>query len=138
MIRFHRKYRPDLKQYKGHYKEWWQFAYKCVLEEDVLRRQRNWDWNHMLSHRQLCKDYASAYQNKLTCQGKVSTEHQCVLEKAEKTLDLFNLVVIRQQIELEVLFGFNFVMLVIIGIRIQYLRRHIYNSYGGGTKPCSV
>ncbi|XP_047510768.1 vacuolar protein sorting-associated protein 13 isoform X2 [Pieris napi] len=98
----YRKYRPDLKQYKGHYKDWWRFAYKCILEEEVLRRRKNWDWKHMLSHRQLCKDYASAYQNKLTCRGKVSTEYQCVLDEAEKTLDLFNLVVIRQQIELEV------------------------------------
>ncbi|CAK1546186.1 unnamed protein product [Leptosia nina] len=98
----YRKYRPDLNIYKGHYKEWWHFAFKCILEEEVLRRRRNWDWTHMLSHRKLCKDYANAYQNKLTCNGKVSAEHQCILDKAEKSLDLFNLVVIRQQIELEV------------------------------------
>ncbi|XP_045493787.1 vacuolar protein sorting-associated protein 13 [Colias croceus] len=98
----YRKYRPDAKTYKGHYKEWWHFAYKCILEEEVKRRRRNWDWNHMLSHRQLCKDYANAYQCKLTSKGKVANEYQCVLDKAEKSLDLFNLVVIRQQIELEV------------------------------------
>nr|XP_026496694.1 vacuolar protein sorting-associated protein 13 isoform X1 [Vanessa tameamea] len=98
----YRKYRPDLKLYKGHYKEWWNFAYKCILEDDVRRRKKNWDWNHMVAHRQLCKDYAAAYQNKLTCKGKVASEHQCVLDQAEKTLDLFNLVVIRQRIEMEV------------------------------------
>ncbi|XP_075971796.1 vacuolar protein sorting 13C isoform X2 [Anticarsia gemmatalis] len=98
----YRKYRPDLQTYKRHYKEWWQFAYKCILEEEVRRRRRNWDWTHMLAHRQLCKDYASAYQCKLSSKGKVSTEQQCVLNEAEKTLDLFNLVVIRQKIEMEV------------------------------------
>ncbi|CAH0407407.1 unnamed protein product [Chilo suppressalis] len=98
----YRKYRPDVKIYKGHYKEWWHFAYKCILEEDVRRQRRNWQWAHMLSHRQLCKSYATAYHSKLSNNGKVSTENQCVINEAEKKLDLFNLVVIRQQIELEV------------------------------------
>ncbi|XP_045765599.1 vacuolar protein sorting-associated protein 13 isoform X2 [Maniola jurtina] len=98
----YRKYRPNLNIYKGHYKAWWHFAFKCILEEEVKRRRRNWDWNHMLAHRQLCKDYASAYQCKLSNKGKVSAENKCVLDEAEKTLDLFNLVVIRQRIEMEV------------------------------------
>ncbi|XP_049870372.1 intermembrane lipid transfer protein Vps13 isoform X3 [Pectinophora gossypiella] len=98
----YRKYRPDVRTYRGHYKAWWKFAYKCVLEEEVLRKRRNWDWNHMLQHRMLCKDYASAYQNKLINRGKVSTEQQSTLDEAEKKLDLLNLVVIRQRIEMEV------------------------------------
>lgn len=56
----------------------------------------------MLAHRQLCKDYASAYQSKLINKGKISPEQQALVEKAEKHLDLLNLVVIRQRIELEV------------------------------------
>lgn len=91
-----------MKNYRGHYKEWWHFAYKCILEEDVRRRRRNWNWDHMIAHRQLCKDYASAYQIKLSCKGKVGKDQQCVLDEAEKSLDLFNLVVIRQRIEMEV------------------------------------
>lgn len=98
----YRKYRPDLKLYKGHYKQWWHFAYQCILEEEVRRRRRNWDWTHMLSHRNLCKNYASAYQSKLSNKGKVSTDQQAILDEAEKKLDLFNLVVIRQKIEMEV------------------------------------
>ncbi|CAH0605439.1 unnamed protein product [Chrysodeixis includens] len=98
----YRKYRPELTSYKRHYKEWWRFAYKCILEEEVLRRRRNWDWTHMLAHRQLCKDYANAYQSKLSSKGKVNSDLQCVLDNAEKCLDLFNLVVIRQRIEMEV------------------------------------
>ncbi|XP_028027252.1 vacuolar protein sorting-associated protein 13 isoform X3 [Bombyx mandarina] len=98
----YRKYRPDLKSFRGHYKEWWHFAYNCILEEEVRRRRRNWKWSHMLAHRQLCKDYASAYQSKLINKGKISPEQQALVEKAEKHLDLLNLVVIRQRIELEV------------------------------------
>ncbi|CAK1598970.1 unnamed protein product [Parnassius mnemosyne] len=98
----YRKYRPNLKTYKGHYKQWWQFAYTCILEEEVRRRRRNWNWTHMLNHRQLCKDYANAYQCKLSNNGKVTTEQQNVICQAEKSLDLFNLVVIRQKIEMEV------------------------------------
>lgn len=56
----------------------------------------------MLEHRQLCKDYAAVYQCKLSNKGKVSSEQLCVLDKAEKQLDLLNLVVIRQKIEMEV------------------------------------
>ncbi|KAJ2952086.1 hypothetical protein O0L34_g4356 [Tuta absoluta] len=98
----YRKYRPDLKTYRGHYKEWWRFAYTCILEEEVRRRRNNWDWAHMLQHRQLCKNYATAYQSKLTTKGKVNADQQTVLDEAEKRLDLFNLVVIRQRIEMEV------------------------------------
>ncbi|XP_063619785.1 intermembrane lipid transfer protein Vps13 [Cydia splendana] len=98
----YRKYRPNLRTYRGHYKEWWHFAYKCILEEEVLRRRRNWDWTHMLTHRNLCKDYAKVYQCKLSNKGKATQEQQCLLDEAEKKLDLLNLVVIRQRIEMEV------------------------------------
>lgn len=103
----YRKYRPDLPSYKRHYRQWWQFAYRCILEEEVRRRHRNWNWAHMLAHRQLCRDYAAVYQCKLTNRGKVNSEQLVVLEKAEKTLDLFNLVVIRQRIEMEVCISHN-------------------------------
>lgn len=61
----YRKFRPHVSGYKGHYKEWWQFAYDCVLEDYVQRRKRNWDWNHMSQHRTLCKHYGELYQTKL-------------------------------------------------------------------------
>lgn len=61
----YRKYRPNVPSYKGYYKIWWQFAYKCVLEEQVLRIRRNWSWSHIKNHRQLLKDYGQAYKIKL-------------------------------------------------------------------------
>lgn len=88
----YRKYRPALKEHRGHFKEWfvqlclyhfsllrfpkiivsinlkcsfvqrWKYAYQCIVEEDVRRRRSNWDWNHMKRHRNLCKTYANVSQ----------------------------------------------------------------------------
>jgi vacuolar protein sorting-associated protein 13A/C len=65
----YRKYRPNVPSYSGHYKEWWHFAYTCVLENEVRRRRRNWDWDHICGHRKLCKEYGQLYEKKL--QNKV-------------------------------------------------------------------
>ncbi|XP_023289292.1 vacuolar protein sorting-associated protein 13 isoform X2 [Orussus abietinus] len=97
----YRKYRPNVPCYRGYYKEWWHFAYKCVLEETVRRCQRNWDWNHMKEHRDTCRDYAKVYHSKLTTK-KVTQDIDTRLTECEKKLDIFNLVIIRQQIEMEV------------------------------------
>lgn len=96
-----RKFRPDVPSYRGHYKDWWKFAYKCVLEEHVVRCRRNWNWAHMKQHRDLCREYAEVYQTKLTSKKPVPAIEER-LTHCERHLDLFNLVVIRQQIELEV------------------------------------
>ncbi|XP_068984481.1 intermembrane lipid transfer protein Vps13 isoform X1 [Bombus flavifrons] len=96
-----RKYRPNLTSYRGHYKEWWKFAYVCVLEEEVRRKRRNWDWNHMKEHRDMCRSYADSYQTKLTTK-KVTQEIADHLTQCERRLDIFNLVIIRQKIEMEV------------------------------------
>ncbi|XP_043267936.1 vacuolar protein sorting-associated protein 13 isoform X2 [Venturia canescens] len=97
----YRKYRPKLTSYRGHYKEWWRFAYICVLEETVRRCRRNWDWNHMKCHRDTCREYAKTYQTKLTAK-KAMPETEEKLTECERKLDIFNLVRIRQQIEMEV------------------------------------
>jgi vacuolar protein sorting-associated protein 13A/C len=38
----YRKYRPYLREYSGHAREWWHCAYKCIIEEQIRRRKRNW------------------------------------------------------------------------------------------------
>ncbi|XP_026322169.1 vacuolar protein sorting-associated protein 13 [Hyposmocoma kahamanoa] len=99
----YRKYRPHVFKYKGNYKQWWHFAYTCILEEEIRRRRRNWLWSHMKQHRNLCRAYAAVYRAKLTSnKGKLTQEQLKLLEDCEKTIDIFNLVVIRQQIEMEV------------------------------------
>lgn len=55
----------------------------------------------MKQHRDFCRKYASIYQTKLTSK-KVSQEIEDCLTDCEKKLDIFNLVIIRQQIEMEV------------------------------------
>lgn len=97
----YRKYRPNLTSYRGHYKEWWRFAYTCVLEETVKRCRRNWNWDHMKQHRDACRSYAQAYQTKLTTK-KLAKDVEQQLTHCETKLDIFNLVIIRQQIEMEV------------------------------------
>lgn len=97
----YRKYRPKLSSYHGNYKQWWKFAYTCVIEEEVRRRRRNWNWNHMIAHRKMCRDYAEAYQAKLTKGNKISPEQKELLSRCEKELDLTNLVIIRQRVEVE-------------------------------------
>nr|CAD7433011.1 unnamed protein product [Timema monikensis] len=97
----YRKYRPELLTFRGHYKQWWKFAFTCILEEDVRRRHRNWNWNHIARHRQLCREYAEVYQTKLTAR-KLPADVQAKLTECERLLDVFNLVLIRQRIEMEV------------------------------------
>jgi vacuolar protein sorting-associated protein 13A/C len=79
----------------------WKFAYTCIVEETVRRCQRNWDWNHMKQHRDTCRSYAKSYHTKLT-NKKIAQDIVDHLTECEKILDIFNLVIIRQQIELEV------------------------------------
>lgn len=60
----YRKYRPHLNTYKAHYKEWWHFAYKCILD-DIRRRKRDWDWNHISEYRNTCRAYKDLYGKQL-------------------------------------------------------------------------
>lgn len=55
----------------------------------------------MKLHRDTCRAYAEAYQTKLTTR-KLAKEIEERLIDYERKLDIFNLVIIRQQIEMEV------------------------------------
>ncbi|XP_049821668.1 intermembrane lipid transfer protein Vps13-like isoform X2 [Aethina tumida] len=94
-----RKYRPNVDSYKGHYKEWWHFAYTCVLESEVRRKKRNWDWDHMRQYRDLLREYKCLYLKKLD--NKIEKAEQCTLEDCEKKIDVTNIVIIRNQCDLE-------------------------------------
>jgi hypothetical protein len=61
----------------------------------------------MAEFRHLCRTYSDAYQNKLTTR-KVSPEVQGKLDSCEKIIDVFNIVLIRQKIEMEVIHCFSF------------------------------
>ncbi|KAI6203695.1 Vacuolar protein sorting-associated protein 13C [Aphelenchoides besseyi] len=95
------KYRPNLNEYKGHYREWWQFAYTAILEENVRRKKRNWSWQHMKKHRQLVRDYRDAWLQKQT-QKSLSTTITSILELNWKSIDVVSNVKKKQRIKVGV------------------------------------
>lgn len=97
----YRKYRPNLEVYQGFSKEWWHFAYTCILEEHVRRRRRNWQWSHMQAHRRTVHTYEVAWRTKLTT-PKPPPELQTTLDACERALDVMNIVLVRQKVENQV------------------------------------
>uniref|UniRef100_F1KPF0 Vacuolar protein sorting-associated protein 13A n=1 Tax=Ascaris suum TaxID=6253 RepID=F1KPF0_ASCSU len=95
------KYRPSINEYQGHYKQWWHFAYTSILEENIRRKRNNWSWERMKSHRHLVRNYKEAWLKKQT-EKNLSKEDADLIERAEKSLDVFNLNVARQQADMEI------------------------------------
>ncbi|RCN41930.1 hypothetical protein ANCCAN_12090 [Ancylostoma caninum] len=95
------KYRPNLNEFKGHYKEWWHFAYKAILEEKVRRRRNNWSWPRMKAHRKLVKEYRDAWLKVMT-EKSPGAAVQEIIKKGEEELDVFNVNVARQQAEMDI------------------------------------
>lgn len=79
----------------------WKFAITCVLEEDIKRKSRNWDWNVLKAHRESMRQYRIVYRAKLT--EKPSDVIQRELNNLETQLDAFNIILMRQKVENEVL-----------------------------------
>ncbi|XP_053128095.1 intermembrane lipid transfer protein VPS13C isoform X2 [Hemicordylus capensis] len=97
----YRKYRPDVPPHK-HARQWWEYATNGILEVHVRRYARMWSWSNIKRHRQLLRSYKNVYKNKLT-QTKVSEETQKQMQDLEKDLDVFNIVLARQQAQVEVI-----------------------------------
>ncbi|XP_025834662.1 vacuolar protein sorting-associated protein 13-like [Agrilus planipennis] len=97
----YRKYRPHVPSYRGYYKEWWLFAYTCILEGEVRRKRNNWNWDHIKQHREICREYADLYKQKL-CKEKLDANDKESLQKCEDFLDVTNIIIIRQKVELQV------------------------------------
>uniref|UniRef100_A0A0N4UN55 Chorein_N domain-containing protein n=1 Tax=Dracunculus medinensis TaxID=318479 RepID=A0A0N4UN55_DRAME len=95
------KYRPNLNEYHGYYKEWWYFAYKSILEEMIRRKKKNWSWERMKNHRKLLRDYREAWLRKQT-EKNLGSNEQKIIEKAEYELDVFNINIARQQADMEI------------------------------------
>ncbi|EDW02215.1 vacuolar protein sorting-associated protein 13 [Drosophila grimshawi] len=97
----YRQYRPFNIPYKGHYREWWHFAITSVLEVDVRRSRRTWNWEYIKQHRERCNTYAEKYkereQSKKPPQMLVET-----CNMLEQELDVFNLLLIRQRVNMEI------------------------------------
>lgn len=97
----YRKYRPYLPLHTNG-RQWWKYAIDAILEVHIRRYTRMWSWNNIKRHRQFLKRYKNAYKNKLT-QSKITEEVQNEIQDLEKTLDVFNIVLARQQAQVEVI-----------------------------------
>ncbi|KAM6183629.1 intermembrane lipid transfer protein VPS13A isoform 1-T1 [Erethizon dorsatum] len=96
----YRKFKPNVPLHY-HAKEWWGYALRGILEVNVRPQLRMWSWKHISGHRQKMKQYKELYKKKLT-RKKPSGEILMSLEELEKTLDVFNITIARQQAEVEV------------------------------------
>ncbi|CAH3166779.1 unnamed protein product [Porites lobata] len=90
-----RKYKPN-DPLHGHAKQWWNYAIKSILEEDVRRKRRNWSWAHMKQHRDLCRKYKDLYKQKLLS-NKQTDALDKKLEELENKLDVLNITICRRQ-----------------------------------------
>ncbi|XP_006275410.2 intermembrane lipid transfer protein VPS13C isoform X1 [Alligator mississippiensis] len=97
----YRKFRPAVPLHKNA-KQWWKYAGNSILEVHIKRYTRMWSWSNIRHHRQLLKSYKNVFKNKLT-QSKLLEETQRQIQDLEKSLDVFNIVLARQQAHAEVL-----------------------------------
>ncbi|KAM5242082.1 intermembrane lipid transfer protein VPS13C isoform 2-T2 [Hipposideros larvatus] len=97
----YRKYKPYLPLHTNG-RQWWKYAIDSVLEVHIRKYTQMWSWSNIKKHRQLLKSYKNAYKNKLT-QTKVPEEIQKQIQDLEKTLDVFNIILARQQAQVEVI-----------------------------------
>ncbi|CAL8091327.1 unnamed protein product [Calicophoron daubneyi] len=95
----YRKYRPSSSLH-GHPREWWHYAYTSVLEESIRRRRRMWSWEHIREHRRITREYIVLWTKHLR-EERFTTEQQKRVEECEDFLDVFNIVLCRQQAELQ-------------------------------------
>ncbi|MEE6510370.1 hypothetical protein FKM82_030038 [Ascaphus truei] len=97
----YRKYRPEVSLQEDT-RLWWNYATTCILEVHVRRRTRMWSWSTIRQHRLNLKTYKSVYKGKLT-QSKVPEETQKNMQSLERILDVFSIVLARQQAQAEVI-----------------------------------
>lgn len=78
----------------------WHYAQRCILEADVKPRLVGWSWSHIKAHRETLKRYRKAYTQKLIL-AKPSAANATELDALERELTVFNIVLMRQQAELD-------------------------------------
>ncbi|XP_014027654.1 vacuolar protein sorting-associated protein 13A isoform X1 [Salmo salar] len=95
----YRKYRPQFHVHTNAY-IWWQYVITGIMEVDVKPRLHMWSWQRIHHHRHTVKRYRALYKSKIT--NKKPTEKLLrEVEETERTLDIFNITLARQQAEME-------------------------------------
>ncbi|XP_068814299.1 intermembrane lipid transfer protein VPS13C isoform X2 [Struthio camelus] len=97
----YRRFRPNVSLHNNA-KQWWKYAGNSVLEVHIKRHTRMWSWSNIKKHRQLLRSYKNVYKNKLT-QSKLSEETQRQIQDLERKLDVFNIILARQQAQVEII-----------------------------------
>uniref|UniRef100_A0A670YV26 Vacuolar protein sorting 13 homolog A n=1 Tax=Pseudonaja textilis TaxID=8673 RepID=A0A670YV26_PSETE len=95
----YRKYRPDVPVHNNA-RKWWRYVTQGILEVNIQPRLQMWSWEHIRYHRNQVKSYKELYKIKITSK-KATQETLFMLEDLEKTLDIFNITLARQQAEFE-------------------------------------
>ncbi|XP_051510128.1 intermembrane lipid transfer protein VPS13A-like isoform X3 [Myxocyprinus asiaticus] len=95
----YRKYRPYVPVHTNAHR-WWRYVITGVLEVNIKPSLHMWSWEHIRRHRQHVKKYRELYKNKITTK-KPGEGLLKELEETEKTLDIFNITMARQQAEME-------------------------------------
>ncbi|XP_008938924.1 PREDICTED: vacuolar protein sorting-associated protein 13C, partial [Merops nubicus] len=95
----YRRFRPNVSLHNNA-RQWWKYAGNSVLEVHIKRHTRMWSWSNIKQHRQLLKTYKNMYKSKLT-QSKLSEETQRQIQDLERKLDVFNIILARQQAQVE-------------------------------------
>ncbi|KAJ8380883.1 hypothetical protein SKAU_G00016610 [Synaphobranchus kaupii] len=95
----YRKYRPDVPVHTNAY-QWWQYVITGILEVNVKPALQMWSWRLIKAHRQKVKRYRELYKIKITSK-KPAEDILRQLEEPERTLDIFNITLARQQAEME-------------------------------------
>ncbi|XP_073675240.1 intermembrane lipid transfer protein VPS13A-like [Garra rufa] len=95
----YRKYRPDVAVHTNA-RQWWRYVITGVLEVNVKPHLHMWSWQQIRRHRQHVKKYRELYKNKIISK-KPAESLLKELEETERTLDIFNITMARQQAEME-------------------------------------
>uniref|UniRef100_A0A3B3Z2I0 Vacuolar protein sorting 13 homolog A n=1 Tax=Poecilia mexicana TaxID=48701 RepID=A0A3B3Z2I0_9TELE len=94
----YRKYRPEVHVHRNAHI--WKYVITGILEVDVKPHLHMWSWQHIRCHRETVKCYRELYKKKITSK-KPSVELLEKLEATQKSLDIFNITLARQQAEVE-------------------------------------
>ncbi|XP_022100693.1 vacuolar protein sorting-associated protein 13A-like [Acanthaster planci] len=94
----YRKYRPAVRS-AGHAKEWWKYAYNCIVEEHI----RPWSSKRLEKHNQLYRQYMDKYREKLTVlenkEDPATVNKELVL--LEETLDVTSIMIAREKVKIQ-------------------------------------
>ncbi|KAM9422559.1 intermembrane lipid transfer protein VPS13C [Salvelinus alpinus] len=99
----YRKFRPEVPVHTNA-KHWWKYSMNSILDVHIRRFNKMWSWSNIRKHRCTLKAYRAAYKAKLlTTQGKVREDQEKLIQDLEKSLDVFNITLARQQAQMEVI-----------------------------------